>query len=158
MSRELLTTLSEYQSGLDQLLNLAEGSICIFDRDLQELRLESTPRLRGIGKLLAASPGHSLHIAIRDSGPLSRQMPGLMELLKIHSHNLFIVEAPEQLRSLTDSMIIADGRHALVRFHDSHPRSKLLLNDPDEVQPYATRFADILKEGGTPISSTTLGL
>ena len=67
-------------------------------------------------------------------------------------------ECSPQLASLSDSMLIVDGQHALIRFHQDNVRSKRLDDDSNECQPYSQRFAEILREGGEQISATTLGL
>lgn len=55
-------------------------------------------------------------------------------------------------------MILVDEKYALIRFERDLPRSKLLIDEPDEVRPYLSRFKEIWAEGGEPVSSTTLGL
>ena len=38
------------------------------------------------------------------------------------------------------------------------PGDKLLIDEPDEVKPYRSRFTEIWAEGGAPVTPTTLGL
>ena len=54
--------------------------------------------------------------------------------------------------------VVADSRHALVRFHEDQARAKVMLDAPLDCAPYARRFDEIVAEGGDEISATTLGL
>jgi hypothetical protein len=78
--------------------------------------------------------------------------------LSTYGHNAKAQETPQQLAHLRDSMILVDDKHALIRFEHGLPRSKLLIDEIDEIRPYLTRFHEIWAEGGESVSSTTLGL
>jgi len=69
-----------------------------------------------------------------------------------------LIECPKHLASLNDSMLIADDRHALIRFHLDHARAKAIIDSTEECLPYVLRFKEITKEGGEQISATPLGL
>ena len=55
-------------------------------------------------------------------------------------------------------MIIVDDKHGLIRFERDMPRSKLLIDEGNELRPYLEKFRAIWTEGGERISSSTLGL
>jgi hypothetical protein len=55
-------------------------------------------------------------------------------------------------------MIIVDGKHGLIRFERDMPRSKLLIDEADELRPYLTRFEEIWTEGGVRITNSVTGL
>ncbi len=55
-------------------------------------------------------------------------------------------------------MIIADGKHGLIRFERDMPRSKLLIDEADELRPYLARFEEIWTEGGVRITHSVTGL
>ena len=59
---------------------------------------------------------------------------------------------------LRDSMLIIDDKHALIRFERDLPRSKLLVDEIDELKPYLNRFSELVSAGGEPIRTSTLGL
>ena len=158
MPRELFTSPGEYQVALDRLLALATKRIWIYDEDLTVLRLETPERIELLRAPLAARHPDGLRIAVRNLGPLQQRQPLLQNLLRAHTHNSAAQQTAEQLASLRDSMILVDDVHALIRFDRDQWRSKLLIDEPDEVAPYRRRFEDIWAEGGTPYGATTLGL
>lgn len=158
MSRELLTNWTEYQQGIDTVLQSAERCLCIYDPDLQLLKLESEARSAQLARLLQEGREECVRIAVRDAGPLRTHSPRLMEMLRTYNHRMSIVETPANLSHLRDCLFLADNDHGLVRFDFEQPRSKLLLNDPEEVMPYRKRFDDLWNEGNHPIAPSTLGL
>ena len=158
MARELITSWTDYQMALDRLLSIACNKISIFDADLVTLKLESAPRQLQLKRVLQAGLDDSLQIAVRDAGPIRQKHPLLLGLLGTFSHRATARETPQQLAHLRDSIIIADDKHALIRFEQAMPRSKLLIDEIDELRPYLARFKEIWSEGGESITSTTLGL
>jgi hypothetical protein len=158
MARELITSWADYQMALDRLLAIACHKISIYDEDLITLKLESAPRLLHIKRVLEAGRDNSLQIAVRNAGPIRQKCPMLLKQLSTFGHCASARETPQQIAHLRDSIIIADDKHALIRFERDLPRSKLLIDEIDEVRPYLTRFKEIWLEGGESISSTTLGL
>ena len=157
MSRNLLTSYSEYDAAIERILSLAERQIDIFDPDLSLLKLNLASRHEALTRLLSA-PNHILRIVVLNSKPVMSQQPRLLKLLETHGHHFTLTEAGESLQHLTDAMILADGSHALIRFHREQPRGKLLENEADEVKPYERRFLSILEEGGNPITPRIAGL
>ncbi len=158
MTRELLTSWSDYQTAIDRVLALATKSIFIYDEDLGQLHLEAPSRMAALKAPLGSARADCLRVALRNITPLQQRHPLLLRLLATYGHNSAIQQTPEQLAHLRDSMILVDGVHALIRFDRDQPRSKLLIDEPEEVMPYRRRFEEIWAEGGTPVSSTTLGL
>lgn len=158
MARELFTSWGEYQSAIDRLLALAEWEIRIYDQDMIELKLDSSPRLYHLKRLLQANRPDSIQCALRNFEPLKCDCPRLMHLLADYTHGMTIQQTPEHLGHLRDAMILVDGQHGLIRFDREQPRSKLLIGESEELLPYLRRFEEIWNEGGTPLSITTLGL
>lgn len=158
MARELFTSWGEYQSGVDRLLALAEREIRIYDQDMIGLELDSESRLGHLKRLLQSNRPDSIQVALRNFEPLKRDYPRLMQLLADYTHGMTVQQTPEHLGHLRDAMILVDGRHGLIRFDRDHPRSKLLIGETEELLPYQRRFEEIWAEGGTPLSTTTLGL
>jgi hypothetical protein len=158
MSRELFTSWADYQSAIDHLLSLAAKRIWIYDEDLGMLHLETAERIEMLKRPLASTRQDCLRIALRNTAPLQQRQPLVQRLLAMHSHNSAAQQTPEQLNHLRDSMILVDDVHALIRFDRDQPRSKLLIDEPEEVMPYRRRFEEIWAEGGIPVSTTTLGL
>uniref|UniRef100_Q47HS5 DUF7931 domain-containing protein n=1 Tax=Dechloromonas aromatica (strain RCB) TaxID=159087 RepID=Q47HS5_DECAR len=158
MARELITTWADYQTAIDRLLVIASHKIRIYDEDLLSLKLESEPRLACIKRVLQSGHDDILQMALRNATPLRQQQPILLRLLSTYGHTAAVQETPPQLAHLRDSMIIVDDKHALIRFERDLPRSKLLIDEIDEIRPYLTRFREIWTEGGESVTVTTLGL
>jgi hypothetical protein len=158
MSRELFTSWADYQSAIDRLFALAAKRIWIYDEDLGMLHLETAERIEMLKRPLASTRQDCLRIALRNTAPLQQRQPLMQRLLATHSHNSAAQKTPEQLSHLRDSIILVDDVHALIRFDRDQPRSKLLIDEPEEVMPYRRRFEEIWAEGGTPVAATTLGL
>ena len=158
MARELITSWTDYQMALDRLLAIACHKISIYDEDLVTLKLESAPRLLHIKRVLQAGQDDALQIAVRNAGPVRQKNPLLLNQLTTFGHRASAHETPPQLAHLRDSMILVDDKHALIRFERDMPRSKLLIDEIDEIRPYLARFREIWSEGGENITSTALGL
>jgi hypothetical protein len=158
MARQLITSWADYQTALDRLLAIATEKISIYDEDLAMLKLESADRLAAIGRILQAGHGDTLRIAVRNATALRQQHPMLQKLLGTYGHLAQAQETPQQLAHLRDSMILVDDKHALIRFERDLPRSKLLIDEADELRPYLIRFREIWAEGGENVTNTTLGL
>ena len=158
MARELITSWADYQAAVDRLLAIATHHICVYDEDLVMLKLDSASRLEHIKRLLNGKQGEILRIAVRNAGPLRHQHPLMQQLLTTYGHLAIAQETPSQIAHLRDSMIIVDGKHALIRFERDMPRSKLLIDEADELRPYLTRFQEIWSEGGVRITNSVVGL
>lgn len=158
MARELITSWADYQTALDRLLAIATRKICVYDEDLVALKLESAARLAALSRLLNAGQQNTLHVALRNAAPFRGQFPRLLKFFGTYSHLASIQETPPQLAHLRDSMILVDEKHALIRFEQNLPRSKLLIDEAEEVRPYLTRFNEIWAEGGETVFANPLGL
>jgi hypothetical protein len=158
MNTQLITSWSEHDSHLQQILGLATKTLCIFDQDLSKLRLEQPDKIESLRRLLSASRQNLVTVFVRNAEPIRRDCPRLMKLLSTYPQTMTLFECPSHLSSLSDSMLIADDRHALVRFHDDHARCKAILDNTDECVPYVVRLKEIAKEGGEQVFPTPLGL
>ncbi|MBL8404313.1 MAG: hypothetical protein JNL16_07190 [Dechloromonas sp.] len=158
MARELITSWADYQTAIDRLLAIATKQIHIYDEDLTTLKLDSAPRLAHVKRLVQGTRADALFIAVRNGSPLRNQHPLLQSLLTTYGHVAAAQETPPHLAHLRDSMIIVDGKHGLIRFERDMPRSKLLIDESDELRPYLAKFNEIWAEGGERISSSTVGL
>lgn len=158
MARELLASWGDVQSALDRLLGLAEREIKIYDGNLERLKLGSSERCEHLRRLLRLRRTDCLRIALQDTTLLRRDNPRLMKLLADYSTGMTVMETADQLAHLRDTMILADDRHGLILFERNQPRSKLVVDEIDELRPYFERFEQIWQEGGSPVGATTLGL
>ena len=156
MARELITSWSDYQAAVERLLAMACREILIYDEDLGSLKLDSPLTLSQLQRVTRADG--QLRIALRNAEPLRQRHPQLLNLLSVFSHHATAQQTPEHLSHLRDSMIIVDGKHGLIRFDRDQPRSKLLIDEVEELRPYALRFSEIWSAEGNPVNATTLGL
>lgn len=158
MNEELITNWTEHDRSLQKIIALAEKTLCIFDEDLTQMKLEQSDSTAILQRFLGSDRDHRLQIVVRDAGPFRTNSPRLWTLLETHPDNMTVFECPPSLASLSDALLIADDRHALVRFHKDHPRAKAIIDNPSECGRYRLRFEEILRECGEPIGTTTLGL
>lgn len=159
MSSRLITTWSEYDSAVQEILDRSPETLLIFDEDLSPFKLERPERIAALKHLLTARRDtRQLTIVVQKTDFVRQYSPQLMALLRIHSPALTIIQAAAHLEGLRDSLLIADGRHALIRFHRDQPRSRLITDDLQECEPWQKRFDEILGEGGDALSTITLGL
>jgi len=159
MSSRLITTWAEHDGAVQEILELSPRKLLIFDEDLSPLKLERPERIAALSRLLGSKDhDRQLTIIVQKAEFVRQYSPQLMKLLRVHSPALTIIHAPPQLDALKDSLLIADGRHALVRFHRDHARSRLFIDDVEACAPYAKRFEEIRGEGGDLLSAITLGL
>lgn len=158
MARELITSWEEYQTAIDRLLCMACRKICIYDEDLGRFKLDSAQRLPHLQRILQTGLNDSLQIVVRNADSLRNRSPLLIKLLTQFSHLATAQQSPPDLAHLRDSILIIDDKHALIRFERELPRSKLLLDETDDLKPYLNRFSDLLSAGGEPVSTSTLGL
>lgn len=157
MTSTLLTSYGDYDAAVDLALALAETRLDIFDHDLSRLKLEQPSRHAALVRLLSA-PHHQLRIVVQNGAAVVASHPRLMRLLETHGHHFSLVAADEKLQHLSDSMLLADRRHALLRFHREQPRGKMLEDEEEAVTPYERKFQSILDEGGSPLSPRIAGL
>lgn len=159
MARELITSWGDYQTAIDRLLSIAVRKIAIYDEDLGLLRLDSPSRRNELKRVLHGGASASLiRVAVRNAEPVRQEQPLLMNLLADFGHCLFARQTPPQLAHLRDTIILIDDTHGLIRFERDQARSKLLLDEAEELKPYFSRFEEIWADSAETISTTTLGL
>jgi hypothetical protein len=152
----IITSWGEHDAALSRVLALAEKSLWIFDADLA--RYERSDNLAILQRFLAGEGEQRLRIVVRDVDKLRAERPRLWKLLETHGESMTVFACPPALAELTDSLLICDDRHALVRFHEDQPRCKTIIDNTLECKPYSQRFEDLVAECGEPIGTTTLGL
>lgn len=158
MSRQLIDNWGDYRLAFAQILAQATRSLFVYDEDLTNLHLESPDSQEGLKNLFRHGHRDAVRFALRKTEALRQRHPRTLALLSTYGHLGQAQETPPQLSHLRDSIIITDDRNALIRFERDLPRSKLLLDEPDEVRPYLMRFQEIWNEGGESVTASTLGL
>jgi hypothetical protein len=158
MTTEMINAWSDYRVAFDQILARACHSLSIFDNDLARLGMNELSRVEGLRGFVTAHAGAMVRIALKQTGALRRDQPRVVELLKSCGSAFQIQQVHKTLHVLRDTLVVADGVHALIRFDFEQPRSKLVLDDKEEIAPYQKRFEAIWKDGGRPFTSATAGL
>lgn len=157
MTRELLTSLTDYRAAVDRVLERAENRLRIIDQDLADLGFEQAERLLRLDALLRRPDGR-IEIGLRDSARLLARQPRLLALAERYGEKFSLRQLPPELVERRDGMLLADAAHALIRFEKTLPRSKLLLDAAPEVRPYSDLFDEIWLLGGDPVARRPLGL
>jgi hypothetical protein len=158
MTTELISNWAEHDVALHRILPELSHSLRIFADDLTRLNLERPEIADSLRHFLAADAQSSLKIVLRNPESFLRNSPRLMNLLRSYPDRMTVIAAPDHLASLSDNIVLVDDRHALIRFHQDHVRSKLIIDSTAECLPYAQRFEAVIREGGEAISSAPLGL
>jgi hypothetical protein len=158
MTAEILNAWSDYRAAFDQILARVRHNLSIFDSDLAWLGMNELARVETLRNFITENPGATIRIALKQTEALRRSQPRLVELLKSNGSAIQIQQVHKNLHILRDTLVVADGMHGLVRFDFEQPRSKLVLDDKEEIMPYQKRFEAIWKDGGRPYTSTTAGL
>jgi hypothetical protein len=158
MTTELINSWTEHDDALRRLLLQLSRTLRIFDGDLSRINLEQREIAESLRRFLTASPRNRLKIILQDPEPFLRRSPRLAQLLKDYPERMAVTRCPQHLLSLSDSLMLVDEEHALVRFHHDNVRAKAIFNDRDECIPYAQRFEEIAREGGETLTVSPLGL
>ncbi|MDR0233879.1 MAG: hypothetical protein LBI31_03645 [Zoogloeaceae bacterium] len=158
MSRTIYDSWRDFQLSFAQILAGATSDLCIFDDDLGKTGIASNANMKILRALLVKNPEALVRIALRDTRSLEYLHPHLVQLLRTRAHNLKIQKVSGIHVPWRDCMILADGRHAAVRFDLEHPRCKLVLDDIEEVEPYSQLFEEIWATPGTPFLPEATGL
>lgn len=139
----LLASEAAYRQAADTVLALAEREILIFDRDLAALRLDEKARLEVLAGLLQKKAMRRIRIVLHTPEPVERNAPRLCQLIERFSHVVDVRQTPENLRHLADTHMIADDKNGLRRFHVDQPRSALIQDDHEYLQPWRQRFEEL---------------
>lgn len=149
---------SAYRGAIDATLAAARREIRIFDRDLSRMALGTRPRAELLKEFLAGAPDRRLLVVVHDIAPLERDMPRIIDLIKVYGHMIETRLTPEHLRHLTDCWVLADQAHGTIRFHADHARGKWVAGMPAEVAPWWRRADDLWLEAQACFPGTATGL
>jgi hypothetical protein len=153
-----LDSLAEQTRGIDRLIDLAQHTLQVFDRDLAEGGWSSADRAERLTRFLRRSRNARVSIIVHDTRHLETACPRLLALLKTYGHAMAIWRTGAEARHASDALVIADGRHHLHRYHVDQPRATLALEMPQATQPLAARFEEIWATGEPALGGSVLGL
>lgn len=161
MTTEQIYTIdseTSYLEAIDATLAVARREIRVFDGDLTRMALGTRSRTELLKEFLAGAPDRRLLIVVHDIAPLEREMPRIIDLIKVYGHMIETRITPEHLRHLTDCWVLADQAHGTIRFHADHARGKWVAGMPAEVAPWWRRADDLWLEAQPCFPGATTGL
>jgi len=153
-----LNGVVEYSNALDQLCQLAQNELYLFEKNYDGLGFNAESRYETLKQFLLASATHRLYVLTHDTRYLSTQCPRMMMLLRQFGASMSIYVTPKHMQRVTDPFSIADNTHFVRRFHFDDPRGILGVNDPETARALKSRFMDMWTASSSGISATTLGL
>jgi hypothetical protein len=148
----------EYAAAISEVIEKAQRNLHIFDIDLSSGGYQTVQRFEALRDFMARSRSSTLTFVLHDTSFFERHCPRLMNLLKLFSHRITVLQTREQGRSATDPFLIADEMHYVHRFHADGTRSKLCLDDHAGAKALEERFQQLLETAQPAVSATTLGL
>ena len=154
----VLDTLAAQAAAIDEILELAQQRVCVFDVDLSQTGWNTALRSERLGAFLRRQRNARLEIILHDTRWLEASCPRLLALQKLHAAAITVYRTGHEARRAMDPLLIADGRHFLHRFHIDHPRAALAIDKPQLARPLVMRFDEIWATGEPGHNATTLGL
>lgn len=156
-SRHPISGRKTYEDALDQLLEIAQRSVQIFDASLS-LAYNSPRRVESLRRFLQTSRISRLQIVVHNAKTLDRTCPRLINLLRQFPHAVAINATQEQAKGVYDPFAICDTLNCVRRFHFDDLRGELIYGDTLEAGALAERFAELWSASDPGIAPTTLGL
>lgn len=147
-----------YRAAIDVTLAAARTEIRIFDHDLQAMGFGERSRVEQLTAFLRGGQDRRLRIVVHDSDALERNLPRLIDVMRLYGHLIETRRTPEHLRHLADCWMLADAAHGTLRFHADHARGKLIIDMPTEIEPWWRRFEDLWEESEMCSPGATTGL
>lgn len=157
----LMASNAEAVAAQESVIVAAQRELRVFDinpRTLHDRGFGNPARIEVLRKLLLASRGHRMRIALHDATAIEGELPRLMDLLTRFSGQIQIHRTLGQAAEARDPMIIADDEHFWRRLHIDQPRSVLTLNNAPDTRPFLERFEEIWEKSELAVSGSTLGL
>jgi hypothetical protein len=147
---------AEFGEQLRQCLSRATLRLQMFDPDYSWWDLGSSASDAVLRSFLVG--GGRIELVAHDNAHLERNCPRFLRLLKDYEHLVSCRLTNRNLRQLTDSFCIADGRHIVRRFHSDHLRGEAAFGMPAATEISAERFAGIWAESRPGLHVSVTGL
>ena len=154
----VLDTVAAQVAAIDELVDLAQHHLQIFDVDLAQGGWQSVARAEKLAAFLRRSVRPRIDLIVHDARWLETTCPRLLALQRLHAEAITVYRTGPEARSAMDPLLIADGRHFLHRFHIDHPRAAFAIEQPQLARSLVTRFEQIWATGEPGLSATVLGL
>ena len=156
--QQVLTTIADQVAAIDELIDIAEHTIRVFDDDLSEMGWNRPARAEKVAAFLRRSRTAKLDIIVHDTAWIESSGARLMNLLRTWSGAITVYRTGAEAKAAMDPLIIVDNRHFLHRFHVEQPRAALAIEEPHLARPLVDRFNEIWATGEQGLSGTVLGL
>ena len=150
------TTRTEFETHFHECIARSNATLMLFDPTFEVFPLGSSETDAALRQFLGRG-GH-IQLAMHDTALIERDYPRFMRLLKDYSHRIECRVTNRQLRTLTDSFIIGDGKQIVRRFHCDHMRGEAAFNAPLAAEVSNERFVGIWAESLPGLHATTTGL
>lgn len=162
MSHELkhttLNSMADYIIALDTLCSLAQRNLVIFDKNFQDIGLNSAACEHTLRRFLLDRPANCLHLLTHDARSATQYCPRLLVLLRQFSHCMHIYQTPKNLYHLSEPFAVADEIHYTRRFHFDDPRGLFAQHDPEKARALKSQFYEMWSASRPGVTATTLGL
>jgi hypothetical protein len=154
----MLNSENEYEQAIDEVIDHAERSLHIFDIDLSSGGYGTARRAESLRSFLMRNRANRLVVVLHETDHLTRYCPRLMNLLKLHSHAISILQTHEHGRVASDPLVIADEAHYVHRFHADSARALQGLGDHAGARQLEERFGQLQEAAAPAVFAVTLGL
>jgi hypothetical protein len=154
----VLDTVAAQTAAIDELIDLAQHRLQVFDVDLAQGGWQTAARAAHLAAFLRRAPKARIEIAVHDTRWMEARCPRLLALLRLHAHAITVYRTGPEAKGAMDPLLIADGRHFLHRFHVDGARAALGIAQPQLAAPLVTRFEQIWATGEPGLGATVLGL
>ncbi|MBL0144131.1 MAG: hypothetical protein IPP91_19005 [Betaproteobacteria bacterium] len=150
--------MAESRQAIDEVISVAQKSLCIFDYTLDQRGFGSPARMETLRQFLLAGRAHRLRIALHEPELLERHEPRLMMLLRQLPASIAIHRTVGQARNACDPFVLADDHSVWHQQHHDQLRAIVALHSPADASPLKDRFEEIWELSEPAVSSTTTGL
>jgi hypothetical protein len=157
-SRRVLSGEKEYEAAISEVIDLAQRSLHIFDVDLAAGGYGTAQRAEALRAFLMRNRSNRIVVVLHETDHLTRCCPRLMDLLRLYSHAITVLQTQEHGRVASDPMVIADEAHYVHRFHADGARALCALHDHAGARQLEERFAQLMEASSPAVFATTLGL
>lgn len=153
-----LDTLAAQIAAIDTLIDLAQQTLLVFDRDLAEGAWNGAQRAERLAAFLRRSRNARLSIIVHDTRFIESSCARLVDLVRVYGHAMAIWRTGAEAKTASDALVIADARHFLHRHHADQPRATFATAMPQAAKPLVARFDEIWATGEPAIGGSVLGL
>jgi hypothetical protein len=153
-----LDTVAAQVAAIDELIDLAQRRLQVFDVDLAQGGWQTAARNERLAAFLRRGREPRIEIIAHDLRWVESSCARLVALFRAYTHAITIYQTGPEARAAMNPLVIADERHFLHRFHADQPRASLGVEQPERARPLVMRFEEIWATGGPGLQATVLGL